>query len=117
MSIAYWIYNYTPKWEAASKEVAMLHQYVSARQDSTIVSFNKLNRSNRFALMGPLKSIPIASLALCLPLIRRMASRFNINHIFASLGEPLLLRRMPPKSLILTVSKENIDLNYLTLSR
>jgi glycosyltransferase involved in cell wall biosynthesis len=109
--IAYWVYNYAPQWEAASKEVNTLMQAYSTRYDTRLFAQNQKFR--RLDLKGPQKIFPLPYSLLAAPFLGRIAGSFDINHIFASPTEPLLLRRLDPHTTILTITKDTESLSKL----
>lgn len=104
-TIAYWIFNYAPQWEAAAKELRFLSQELRPHYDTRVISLNMRDRTLR--LRGPEKSLPLPFALLALPLLRWARSAFPINHIFASLTERLLIPRLKGERTILTVTKDS----------
>ena len=103
LKAAYWIFNYEPKWEAVSAELDCLAEHANDEFDIHIYSFNK--RSVRISMHGRNKAFPLPCAVAFLPFLRKTASRYNVNHIFASAAEPLLTPKLASGASILTVSK------------
>lgn len=103
-TLAYWIFNYAPQWEAAAKELRLLSRELRPEYDTRVVALNMRNRSLR--VRGPEKTLPLPFALLALPLLRWASSGFRINHIFASLTERLLIPRMKGSRTMLTVTKD-----------
>lgn len=101
MKIGYWIFNYMPQWEAASKEVSALHEHQS---ESALFALNTKHR--RLGLAGRTRHIPLPWGLIGLPLLSSAAARFQLNHIFASAAERLLVPRIGSARTILTVTKD-----------
>lgn len=102
--VLYWIFNYMPRWEAVSKEVASLLQGLTGTVDGSLVSLNTKHR--RFRLAGREKSIPLPHGLPFYPLLKPFASRFDINHLFASAGERVLTPALSRYNGVLTVAKD-----------
>jgi glycosyltransferase involved in cell wall biosynthesis len=99
--IGYWIFNYMPQWEAASKEVQLLHE---TQEGSILFALNTKQR--KVKLKGPTRHIPLPWGLVAMPWLLTSARRFEINHIYASAGERLLLPRIGGRRTVLTVTKE-----------
>ncbi len=109
--IAYWIFNYQPQWEAASREMDLLRREMSGQCETSVVSFNL--RMRRLRLWGHEKHVPLPHGLVSLPFLRRFASRFSVNHIFASPGEYLLTGRIAGPHTIMTLAKDARSLNSI----
>jgi glycosyltransferase involved in cell wall biosynthesis len=107
--IAYWAYNYAPQWEAASMEVDALMNAYRDRYDMVLIAQNLNTRT--LHLRGNKKSLPLPFSLAALPYMKRLASSVQINHIFASPAEPILLPRIGGHNTILTVTKDADSLN------
>lgn len=101
--VAFWAFNYMPRWEAASKEVHALSGAASAEFRTHVFALNfrgeRLRRTERETIL------PLPWALGVLPWLSRTARRQDVNHIIASAGERLLVPRFPPERTILTVSK------------
>jgi glycosyltransferase involved in cell wall biosynthesis len=93
-----------PQWEAVSKEVASLLQGLNGTIDGSLVSLNTKHR--RLRLVGREKYIPLPHGLPLYPLLRPYASRFDINHLFASAGERMLTPIITRYNGMLTVAKD-----------
>jgi glycosyltransferase involved in cell wall biosynthesis len=109
--IAYWTYNYAPKWEAASMEIQTLMTEFGKQFDTRIISQNFKNK--KIKIRGKDKQFPLPFSLIALPFFSRIASRFTINHLFSSPSEPLLLSRIGSKNTILTITKDSETLHGL----
>jgi glycosyltransferase involved in cell wall biosynthesis len=110
-SVAYWIFNYAPQWEAAAKELRFLSQELGPHYDTRLISLNMRDRTLR--VRGQEKSFPLPFALLALPLLRWARSAFQINHIFASLTERVLVPRLKGDRTILTVTKDSPALSAI----
>jgi hypothetical protein len=108
LKIAYWVYNFMPKWEAASMEVNTLLTEFEKFYDTHLIAQNYHNQKIRF--FGKQKFLPLPFSALGAPIYTWMASSFHINHILSSPAEPLLLPRIGQKNTVLTISKDSESL-------
>jgi glycosyltransferase involved in cell wall biosynthesis len=102
--VLYWIINYMPQWEAVSKEVASLRQGLQATVNGSLVGLNSKERG--FQLRGQEKRIPLPHGLPLYPLLRPYASRFDINHLFASGGERLITPIISRYNGVLTIAKD-----------
>lgn len=100
--IAYWIFNYMPHWEAASKEAQMLLRTFGGKYTTQLFS---LNQDRRLKLRGQEKYFPLPGALIALPLFFQMARWYRINHLFSSGGERLLAPRISHRTSILTICK------------
>jgi glycosyltransferase involved in cell wall biosynthesis len=101
--IAYWIFNYMPHWEAASKEAQMLLRAFSDRLTTRLFS---LNQNHRLKLNGQEKYFPLPESLAAFPLFLQIARSHRINHLFSSGGERYLTPRISQRTSILTICKE-----------
>jgi glycosyltransferase involved in cell wall biosynthesis len=106
--VGYWIFNYAPKWEAASKEVEALSTQMADSFDTNVISMNL--KTQRIGLRGRVKYLPLPYALLALPLLSRTAGSFQINHMFASPGESLLMPRLSKFNTVLTITKDTQSL-------
>lgn len=106
--VLYWVFNYMPQWEAVSKEVATLLHGLQDTIDGTLVSLNTKYR--RLGLTGSEKRIPLPHGLALYPLLKPYASRFDINHLFASGGERFLTPMISRRTGILTLAKDTSSL-------
>jgi hypothetical protein len=97
--IAYWIFNYMPHWEAASKEAQMLLLAFSGQFSTTLFS---LNQNRRLKWRGQEKYFPLPEVLAAFPLLYQIARSHRINHLFSSGGERLLAPRISQRTAILT---------------
>jgi glycosyltransferase involved in cell wall biosynthesis len=102
--VLYWIINYMPQWEAVSKEVSSLRQGLQDTIAGSLVGLN--NKERGFQLRGPEKRIPLPHGLPLYPLLKPYASRFDINHLFASGGERLITPVIARYNGILTIAKD-----------
>jgi glycosyltransferase involved in cell wall biosynthesis len=102
-SIAYWIFNYSPRWEAASKEVATLLHAAAPEFRTRLTALNL--KGERLRRSGNTTILPLPYALAAVPWLRRIAQRHTVNHVVASAGERILLPRFPPQRTILTVAK------------
>lgn len=112
--IAYWIFNYMPHWEAASKEAQMLLRAFSAQFTTRLFS---LNRSRSLKWRGPEKYLPLPESLAALPLLYQIARFHRINHLFTSGGERLLAPWISQRTSILTICKEPASIDALERNR
>ena len=102
--IGYWIFNYEPHWEAASKELDTLAGAFASIYGTRMISLNLNGRKTRLA--GRDKHLPAPLALSALPLLMRAARSTSVNHIFASAGERILTPRLARlERTILTVTK------------
>jgi glycosyltransferase involved in cell wall biosynthesis len=110
--VAYWIFNYMPKWEAASKEIALLAGAFRQELGTRIISFDQHRNGVAMQAGNSHLSIPLGMLGL--PMLWWSTRAVKINHVFASAGEtrltPLLAAR---ENTILTVAKDSIWLDRI----
>lgn len=115
MTVAYWIFNYMPEWEAASKEAQFLlrehHHSAGARL------FSLDSRRWRLRVFGREKHIPLTYGFPALPLLYILAKRHPINHLFASPGERIILPWVARFQSILTISKETNSVDSFERNR
>jgi glycosyltransferase involved in cell wall biosynthesis len=107
--VGYWIFNYAPKWEAASKEVERLSTQFADTFETNVISMNLKNQ--KVSLRGRVKYLPLPYALVGLPLLSRVAASFQINHFFASLGEYRLLPRLNRFNTVLTITKDTESLD------
>ncbi|NLG70747.1 MAG: glycosyltransferase [Chloroflexi bacterium] len=107
--IAYWVFNFAPHWEAASREIKTLVSHFETQYDTQVISQN--TNSRKIRLTGRFKYLPLPYSLVMLPFLSRIASAYHINHIFSSLGEGLLLPRINRQNALLTVTKDSGALN------
>jgi glycosyltransferase involved in cell wall biosynthesis len=110
--VTYWIFNYAPKWEAASKEVRLLARSLRQRFATRIISLDQ--RSDKVSLFGRDKHLPLPMALLGFPFMMRSARAAGINHIFASARMPLVKHFLPSQgNTILTITKGVPDLSCM----
>lgn len=102
--VLYWVFNYMPQWEAVSKEIASLLQGLDGTVDGSLISLNTKHR--HFRLAGREKRIPLPYGLPLYPLVKPYASRFDINHLFASAGERFLTPIISRYKGVLTLAKD-----------
>ena len=113
--ILYWMYNYIPQWEAVSKEIASLRRALEAEVDTPLVSIN--DKDNSLSLGGTDKRVPLLYGLPLYPLAKVYASRFDINHLFASAGERVLTPMLSRYNGVLTVAKDTGSLRGFEKNR
>ena len=106
--VLYWVFNYMPKWEAVSKEIASVRQGLEGEIDSSLVSLNSMEGG--LTLRGRDKRIPLPYGLPLLPLVQPYAARFDINHLFASAGERLVTPIISRHNGVLTIAKDTATL-------
>jgi glycosyltransferase involved in cell wall biosynthesis len=112
LRIGYWVFNYMPKWEAVSKEVNTLASFFHKRFGTRTISLN-LN-GERVAFVGRNKHLPLPYAVIALPLLARIAKNLEVNHLFASPAERLLMPRLARlPNTMLTISKDSPALDRL----
>jgi glycosyltransferase involved in cell wall biosynthesis len=108
--LAFWAFNYMPKWEAVSKEIRTLASHFHERYGTRTISLNV--RGEKVAFFGRDKYLPLPWSLVGLPLLIRMARNLEVNHVFASPAEWLLTPRLARLgNTILTISKDSPALN------
>jgi glycosyltransferase involved in cell wall biosynthesis len=108
LRVLYWVFNYMPKWEAVSKEIASVRHGLEGEIDSSLVSLN--SKEGGLELRGRDKRIPLPHGLPLLPLIRPYAARFDVNHLFASAGERLITPIISRHNGVLTIAKDTATL-------
>lgn len=106
--ILYWTFNYMPRWEAVSKEIASLLSGLEGEVDGSLVNFSTRDRG--FRLRGREKRVPLPHGLPLYALIAPFASRFDINHLFASAGERFLTPILSRRNGVLTIAKDTTTL-------
>ena len=107
--INYWIFNYEPQWEAASKEVQTLADWFDPIHGTRTVSLNVHDKT--LSLSGRDRRLPAMIGLPALPLLMRMARSTDVNHVFASAAERILTPRFARlERTMLTVTKGTPDL-------
>lgn len=119
--IGYWMFNFEPRWEAASKELDTLATAFRPVYGTRTISLNLGKGAGTW--LGPDKHLPAALALPALPLLVRAARAVPVNHIFASAGERILMPRLARlHNSILTITKGSaslraIERNAATLSK
>lgn len=108
LRVLYWVFNYMPQWEAVSKEIASLRAGLGDQIDGSLVSIN--GKVPGLALRGRDKRIPLPYGLAFYPLASAYASRFDVNHLFASAGERLLTPMLSRRNGVLTIAKDTATL-------
>lgn len=106
--VLYWVFNYMPRWEAVSKEIVSLREGLDGEIDGSLVSIN--TKDSTFSLSGREKRIPLPHGLPLYPLVMPYASRFDVNHLFASAGERLLTPLLARNNGVLTIAKDTTTL-------
>jgi glycosyltransferase involved in cell wall biosynthesis len=114
-NVLYWVFNYMPQWEAVSKEISSLLHGLDGTIRGTLVSLNTKQR--RFRLTGSEKCLPLPHSLVLYPLLKPYASRFDINHLFASGGERLVTPIISRYSSVLTLAKDTASLRGFERNR
>ncbi len=104
LRVLYWVFNYMPRWEAVSKEIASVRHGLEGEIDSSLVSLN--SKEVGLTLRGREKRIPLPYGLPLLPLVRPHAARFDVNHLFASAGERLITPIISRHNGVLTIAKD-----------
>jgi glycosyltransferase involved in cell wall biosynthesis len=102
------VFNYMPQWEAVSKEIASLRAGLGGEIDGSLVSMN--DKEAGLTLRGRDKRIPLPAGLPLYPLVIPLASRFEVNHLFASAGERLLTPILARRNGVLTIAKDTATL-------
>jgi glycosyltransferase involved in cell wall biosynthesis len=102
------VFNYMPQWEAVSKEIASLRSGLDGEIDGSLLSIN--NKEYGLNLRGREKRVPLPHGLPLYPLVKPYASRFDVNHLFASAGERLLTPILSRRNGVLTVAKDTATL-------
>ena len=108
LQVLYWVFNYMPKWEAVSKEIASVRLGLEGEIDSSLVSLN--SKEGGLNLRGRDKRIPLPYGLPLLPLLQPYAARFDVNHLFASAGERLITPIISRHNGVLTIAKDTATL-------
>jgi glycosyltransferase involved in cell wall biosynthesis len=108
LRVLYWVFNYMPQWEAVSKEIASLRSGLDGEIDGSLLSLN--SKASGLSLRGREKRVPLPHGLPLYPLVRPYASRFDVNHLFASAGERLLTPILSRRNGVLTVAKDTATL-------
>jgi glycosyltransferase involved in cell wall biosynthesis len=106
--VLYWVFNYMPRWEAVSKEIASVRDGLEGEIDSSLVSLN--SKEGGLTLRGRDKRIPLPYGLPLLPLVQPYAAGFDINHLFASAGERLVTPIIARHNGVLTIAKDTATL-------
>jgi glycosyltransferase involved in cell wall biosynthesis len=105
-SVAYWAFNYAPKWEAASKEVKLLADTFRQRLGTRIISFDQHRNGVDLQEQDSHLSLPLGLLSL--PMLMWSTRGVGVNHVFASAGETRLTRLLAARgNAILTIAKDS----------
>jgi glycosyltransferase involved in cell wall biosynthesis len=105
-SVAYWAFNYAPKWEAASKEVKLLADTFRHRFGTRIISFDQHRNGVDLQEQDSHLSLPLGLLSL--PMLMWSTRGVGVNHVFASAGETRLTRLLASRgNAILTIAKDS----------
>lgn len=115
LRVLYWVFNYMPQWEAVSQEIASLRAGLDGENDDSLVSIN--DKVPGLRLHGRDKRIPLPHGLALYPLMRLYASRFEVNHLFASAGERILTPVLSGRKGVLTVAKETTTLREYERNR
>lgn len=114
--IAYWMFNFEPRWEAASRELKALATSFRPVYGTRTISLN-LN-GQRLAFTGGDRHIPITLAPAALPMLMHAARAAPVNHILASPAERLLTPRLARLgNTILTITKGSPTRRKRTLVR
>ena len=104
--IGYWIFNFEPKWEAASREVEFLRESFGPTYGARMTSLDLWGE--RVKIRGRDKHLPLPWSLVGLPWLLRSSREVDLNHLFASPGERLLLPRLARlERTVLTITKKN----------
>jgi glycosyltransferase involved in cell wall biosynthesis len=108
LRVRYWVFNYMPQWEGVSKEIASLREGLRGEIEASLVSLD--TKLWRFRLRGREKRVPVAHGLPLFPVLKRLAARADINHLFASGGERWLTPALARRNGVLTVAKDTTSL-------
>lgn len=97
-----------PRWEAVSKEIASLREGLEGEIEASLISLS--TKESGFRLTAREKRIPLPHGLPLYPLIAPFASRFDLNHLFASAGERLLTPLLSRRNGVLTIAKDTTTL-------
>ena len=97
-----------PQWEAVSKEMASLRAGLGEGIDGSLISID--TKGLRLALRGRDKRIPLPHGLPLYFLAGAYASRFDVNHLFASAGERFITPILSRRNTVLTVAKDTATL-------
>lgn len=120
-AIAYWMFNYEPRWEAVSMELEALAAAFRSPYGTRTITLDTRRRSIAFA--GADRHLPAALGVAALPYLLRLARGTSLNHIFASPAERVLTRRLARlPNTVLTIAKgsrtlSSVHRNAATLRR
>ena len=106
--VLYWVFNYMPQWEAVSKEIASLRSGLEGEINGSLVSIN--TKDHALTLRGRDKRIPLPQGLPLFLLVKPYASRFEVNHLFASAGERFLTPVLSRLNAVVTIAKETTTL-------
>ncbi len=119
VGIGFWMINYAPRWEAASKEIDLLYDAFADSPGARVIGLNL--RGTLLRLRGGKKYLPLPLALPPSPLPRLLSSSFGVNHVFASAGERLLLPCMDGNNTMLTIAKQSpfeaFERNFARLRR
>jgi glycosyltransferase involved in cell wall biosynthesis len=102
------MFNYMPKWEGVSKEIASLRTGLGDAIEGSLVSLDTKERG--LALRGREKRVPLPYGLAFYPLLGAFAARADVNHLFASAGERWLTPILARHDGVLTVAKDTTSL-------
>ena len=115
LRVLHWVFNYMPQWEAVSKEIASLRSALDGEIDGSLLSIN--DKEHGLKLRGREKRVPLPHGLPLYPLVKWYASRFDVNHLFASAGERLLTPILSRCNGVLTVAKDTATLRGFERNR
>ncbi len=101
--IMYWVQRYKPRYEAVSKEVQILAQHFSQKNQVTIFDLH-LDGIFNFKLSSKQMSSHFLYYPLTLFLAKFLNHHASISHIYSSLGDLPYLPMLKKKPLILTAA-------------
>lgn len=107
--LVYWIYNYNPKFEAASKELHKLFGAFGPTFGAQIIS-QDFQRITNVHPQGH-RSFKLPYSLFFLPVFVKIASSTRINHIFSSLAEKVLIPRICHLNTLITITKDTDSLS------
>ncbi|WP_447971738.1 glycosyltransferase [Nitrospira sp. M1] len=105
IGIAFWLFNYAPQWEAASKEVDILVRHMEGKHRVNLITCNQ-KTTKKVSIFQNTKYLPLPFSLIFLPFLRTFASQFHVNHIFASGGERLLTPTLCSMNSLITITKD-----------
>ncbi len=103
--IIYWVQGYRPKNEAVSKEIKTLYEYFRKQKEFSRVTIHDLSiRPFKFLFNKNYVSYYNKYIPIGLIIIPILSKRYDISHIYTSLGDLPYLTLLEKKPIILTAA-------------